>query len=98
MHRDPRFFEAPEVFRPERWLEGLAERLPRLAYLPFGAGQRVCIGSSFAQIEATLILSSLAQRFSLRLADPSRPVEPWPVVTLRTRGDVPMRLARRRSA
>jgi cytochrome P450 len=97
MHRDPRFFEAPEEFRPERWLDGLADRLPRLAYLPFGAGQRVCIGSSFAQIEATLVLSTLAREFSLQLADPMRPVEPWPVVTLRTRADVPMKLTRRRS-
>jgi cytochrome P450 len=97
MHRDARFFEEPDTFRPERWLDGLADRLPRLAYLPFGGGQRVCIGSSFAQIEATLILSTLAREFGLRLADPSRPVEPWPVVTLRTRADVPMHLTRRRS-
>ena len=97
MHRDPRFFEDPDDFRPERWLSGLAERLPRLAYLPFGGGQRVCIGSSFAQMEGTLVLSTLAQRFSLRLADASRRVEPWPVVTLRTRQDVPMRVQRRAS-
>ena len=96
MHRDPRFFDSPEQFRPERWLDGLAERLPRLAYVPFGGGQRVCIGSSFAQMEGTLVLSTLAQQFSLRLVDPSQPVEPWPVVTLRTRRDVPMIVSRRR--
>jgi cytochrome P450 len=92
IQRDPRFYDAPDEFRPERWADGLAERLPRYAYLPFGGGQRVCIGSSFARLEATLVLASVAQRFELELADPSRPVEPWPVVTLRTRDDVPMRL------
>ncbi len=92
IHRDPRFYAAPEEFRPERWDDGLAERLPRYAYLPFGGGQRVCIGSSFAQLEAVLVLASVAQRFELELADPSQPVQPWPVVTLRTREDVPMRI------
>ena len=92
IQRDPRFYACPDEFRPERWLDGLAERLPRYAYLPFGGGQRVCIGSSFAQMEAALVLTSVAQRFRLELADPSQPVEPWPVVTLRTRADVQMRL------
>jgi len=95
MHRDPRFFEEPDEFRPERWADGLAERLPRFAYLPFGGGQRVCIGSGFAQLEATLLLSTISQHFRLELAEPSRPVEPWPVVTLRTKTDVPMRLVAR---
>jgi cytochrome P450 len=90
MHRD-----APEAFRPERWADGLAERLPRFAYMPFGGGQRVCIGSSFAQLEATLLLASITRRFRLDLANPSIPVEPWPVVTLRTKRDVPMRLSAR---
>jgi cytochrome P450 len=52
----------------------------------------VCIGASFAQLEAMLVLTTIAQRFRLRLADSTREVNPWPVVTLRTRGDVPMRL------
>jgi cytochrome P450 len=95
LHRDPRFFEDPETFRPERWSNGYMESLPRYAYIPFGAGQRVCIGSSFAQMEAALIMTSIAQRFDLQLEDPSRDVEPWPVVTLRTRADVPMRIIAR---
>jgi cytochrome P450 len=95
MHRDPRFFDAPDEFRPERWADGLAERLPRYAYLPFGGGQRRCIGSSFALMEATLVLCSLAQRFRLELADADKPIEPWPVVTLRTRDDVIMRVSSR---
>ena len=97
IQRDPRFFDTPEMFRPERWADGLAERLPRFAYMPFGGGQRVCIGSGFAQLEATLLLATIAQRFHLELTDPWMTVEPWPVVTLRTRTDVPMRLRRRES-
>lgn len=92
IHRDPRFYDAPDEFRPERWSDGLAARLPRYAYVPFGAGQRVCIGSGFAQLEAMLLLTTIAQRFRLELADPASPVEPLPVVTLRARHPVPMRL------
>jgi cytochrome P450 len=95
MHRDPRFYDEPEAFRPERWAHGLLERLPRFAYLPFGGGQRVCIGASFAQLEATLLLATIAQRFRIEFTEPTQQVEPWPVVTLRTRADVPMRLVSR---
>jgi cytochrome P450 len=95
LHRDGRFFDAAEAYRPERWDGDLASKLPRCAYLPFGAGQRVCIGSSFAHMEAVLLLATIAQRFRLELAEPARVVEPWPVVTLRTLGDVAVRLERR---
>jgi len=98
LHRDPRFFETPDAFRPERWADGLAQHLPRFAYVPFGGGQRTCIGSGFAMLEATLLLASIAQRFSLQLAEPSRRLVPLPVVTLRPRGSVPMTLSARRTA
>ena len=97
MHRDPRYFDEPETFRPERWADGLAERLPRFAYLPFGGGQRVCIGSAFAQLEAMLLLATIAQRFKLELTDRTGPVEPLPVVTLRARHPVMMTLRTRRT-
>jgi cytochrome P450 len=103
LHRDPRFFDEPQAFRPERWADGaspgsdgsLAQRLPRFAYVPFGGGQRVCIGSSFAQLEATLLLATIVQRFRLELARPDEPVDPLPVVTLRPRDPVPMQLTAR---
>jgi len=95
LHRDPRFFDEPDEFRPERWTDGLATRLPRFAYVPFGGGQRVCIGSSFAQMEAVLVLATIAQRFCWALAQPERPVIPLPVVTLRPREPVPMKLSAR---
>jgi cytochrome P450 len=95
LHRDSRFFDAPADFQPQRWANGLAQRLPRFAYVPFGGGQRVCIGSSFALLEASLVLATIVQRFRLVLAEPERPVELLPVVTLRPRGAVPMRLLAR---
>jgi cytochrome P450 len=95
VHRDRRWFDEPDAFRPERWADGWAQRLPRFAYFPFGGGQRVCLGESFARLEATLLLATIAQRFRLDLDAPDRPVKPWPVVTLRTRGGVPMTVASR---
>ena len=65
VHRDARWFAEPETFRPERWANDAARRLPRLAYFPFGGGPRQCIGNTFATMEAILILAAIAQRFRL---------------------------------
>lgn len=75
MHHNPRYFEAPDEFRPERWEGDLAKRLPKFAYMPFSHGPRGCIGSSFAKMEAKLILATVAQRFHLELL-PGQMVEP----------------------
>jgi cytochrome P450 len=91
MHRDPRWFEEPEAFRPERWLDGLEGRLPRYVFMPFGGGPRLCIGNRFAMLEAVLLLALLAQRFQPRLM-PDRFPAPFPTVTLRPAGGVPVRL------
>jgi cytochrome P450 len=96
LHRDARFFDQPATFRPERWANGLAERLPRFAYVPFGGGQRVCIGSEFALLEIALVLTTIAQRFRVELSDPTRVPHPMPVLTLKPRGGVPVTLAPRR--
>ncbi len=86
IQRDPRFFDNPSEFRPERWV-GLADQLPRFAYFPFGGGPRVCIGNRFAMMEAVLILVTMVQRVRLaRLQD--RTVTPPPSITLRPRGGV----------
>jgi len=91
IQRDPRFFDAPEEFRPERWLDGLAKRLPRFAYFPFGGGPRLCIGQQFAMLEATLVLSTIAQRWRLEL-EPNQRVELHPSLTLRPKYGLRMRL------
>ncbi|OKK04908.1 cytochrome [Streptomyces sp. CB03234] len=66
-HRDPRWFPHPEAFRPERWDAGGADAVPDHAWYPFGGGQRTCLGARFAQVEAVLLLATLAQRFRLDL-------------------------------
>ena len=81
-HRDERFFKKPEEFEPERWENNLIKRLPKLAYLPFGGGPRVCIGNSFAVMEATLLLATIARKIKLRLAA-NQAVVPFPSITLR---------------
>jgi cytochrome P450 len=82
VHRDPRFFDRPEVFDPDRWADGLARRIPKFAYFPFGGGPRVCIGNTFALIEVALIIATILPRFRFTLV-PGHPVKPWPSVTLR---------------
>jgi cytochrome P450 len=87
VHRDPRWYNAPEEFRPERWEGDLLKRLPRFAYFPFGGGPRQCIGNSFALMEATLLLATIAQKYRLRLVA-NHPVVPLASITLRPRHGV----------
>jgi cytochrome P450 len=89
VHHDPRFFDDPEEFRPERWADGLIRRIPKHAYFPFGGGPRICIGNIFAIMEAVLLLATIAQRFRLTLV-PGTKVRPWPSMTLRPDGGLPM--------
>ena len=67
------------------------QKLPRFAYFPFGGGPRQCIGNSFATMEATLLLATIAQRFRMRLV-PGNVVEPVPSFTLRPKHGIPMTL------
>ncbi|HEU0014479.1 MAG TPA: cytochrome P450 [Longimicrobium sp.] len=85
IHRDPRWWDAPDAFRPERWTPELEASLPRFAYFPFGAGPRKCIGEGFAWMEGVLALATLARRWRLRHAPGAR-VAPKPLITLRATG------------
>lgn len=93
-HRHPKFWENPEGFDPGRFLEGAGAGRPTLAYFPFGAGPRKCIGDTFALVEATLVLATLARRFELELPPGMVPV-PEPVITMRPKGGLPMRVRAR---
>jgi cytochrome P450 len=94
LHRNPKLWERPERFDPERFApEGAASR-HRFAYIPFGAGPRICIGATFAMAEAMLVLATIAQRYRLRLK-PGFPVEPQGLITLRARHGMQMILERR---
>ena len=97
VHRDPRWYESPEEFRPERWEGDLLKRLPRFAYFPFGGGPRQCIGNSFAVMEVALILATIAQKFRLRLL-PGHTVAPLASITLRPRHGIRVTLEARKPA
>lgn len=90
VHRDPRFFSDPERFRAK----GKEER-PAFGYFPFGGGSKMCIGESFARMEGILLLATMAQRFQMELV-PGQTIEPEPLVTLRPKHEVQVRLTRRR--
>ena len=91
IQRDPRWFEAPHEFKPERFLPG-APDIPRGAWMPFGTGPRVCIGQHFAMLEMGLIAAMLMQRFKLEWPEE----DPWPegdlAVTLRPAQPIQLRL------
>jgi cytochrome P450 len=92
-HRDPRWWPEPDRFDPLRFTPEAKASRPKLAYFPFGAGPRVCIGEGFAWMEAVLIVATLAQRWRLELV--SRDVRPQASITLRPKGGIRMRLTRR---
>lgn len=94
IHRRPDYYPDPERFLPERWTaEARAER-PRYAFLPFGAGPRMCIGERFAWMELLLVLPTIGQNWRLTLA-PDQTVVPQARITLRPRYGMRMRLERR---
>jgi cytochrome P450 len=94
LQRDERFFTEPERFHPERWTPAFKASLLPFAYFPFGGGARRCIGESFAWMELILVMSTLAQRWRMRLV-PGHPVVPQPVVTLRIKNGLKMTLEAR---
>jgi cytochrome P450 len=96
-HHQARFFPEPFAFRPERWTPEIEAQLPRFAYFPFGGGPRVCIGESFAWMEGVLLIATLAQRWRMR-PGPKQRIALQPVITLRPRYGVEMRLDKRTSA
>ena len=94
MHRDARYYPDPLRFDPERFTEQARALRPKLAYFPFGAGPRQCIGESFAWMEGVLALATIGQLWQFRL-QPAQIVEPQPLITLRPRHGLRMRAQRR---
>lgn len=95
MHRDARYYDQPDRFNPDRWLDERVKKTPKFAYFPFGGGPRTCIGASFATMEGVLVLATIAQKYQLRTA-PDSPVEPLPTMTLRPNRGIKVVLTRRR--
>lgn len=96
LHRHQLWWEAPNEFRPERFLPENAAKINRFAYIPFGTGPRVCLGKHLGLLEATMLFVMIAQRFQLRLPAGQR-VEPLGRMTLRPRWEMQMIVTARRS-
>ncbi|MGM0555599.1 MAG: cytochrome P450 [Myxococcota bacterium] len=94
VHRDPRWYDRPDEFSPERWLDDLDDELPRFAYFPFGGGRRVCIGNYFARMEAMLVVATMAQHVELEpMTDEA--LRTQPSITQRPAGSIHMRVRHR---
>jgi cytochrome P450 len=93
LHRHPGFWPAPGRFDPERFGPAAAGQAHRYAYIPFGAGPRVCVGSHLGMMEAVFAVAMVARRFRLSLP-PGHQVVPEANLSLRVRGGLPVRVTR----
>ena len=94
MHHNPKYWNEPEVFNPERFTPENKKNHVPYAYLPFGGGPRLCIGNNFALMEMQLILSMFVNRFRFEVV-PEHKVEANPMITLRPRYGIKMKVHRR---
>jgi cytochrome P450 len=92
LHRHPALWRSPEEFRPSRFID---DDIDRSAFLPFGAGPRMCIGRDFAYVEGVLMLARLASRFEVSNPDGSGVPATDPLVTIRPAGGLRLRITRR---
>lgn len=97
VHRHRTLWDRPDEFDPRRFLVANRERVHRYAYLPFGAGPRICLGAAFALQEAAILLAGIVSQFELQVA-PGTEVEPLLRITLRPRGGLPMLIRRRETS
>ena len=94
-HRDERFWDEPDRFKPERWFEtSIKDAGQKYIYFPFGGGVRRCIGEGFAWIEGILLLATLARRWKLRLI-PDQKFGLQPMITLRPKYGMKMNIEER---
>lgn len=95
LHMSPVYFDDPDTFRPERFENDFVKTLPMMAYFPFGAGPRSCIGNHFAMLEMVIILATIGQTFRLRHIPNHHPVVPEALLTLSPKGGIRVSVERR---
>ncbi len=95
VHRDERFYDDPDSFRPDRWTSELEDDLPDFAYMPFGGVRQTCLGRDFARLEAVLVLATIGQLWTLEWAGDETTVSIEPEITMQTKDGLPMRLQSR---
>ena len=94
VHRDPNHWERPDDFYPDHFTEENEKNRPRMAYMPFGTGPRMCIGNHFALMEMQLLLAMLVRQFDFVLVS-NAPVVPQPLITLKPKHGISMRIKHR---
>jgi cytochrome P450 len=94
-HHDPRFYDNPEKFDPDRWTPETRRKLPKFAYFPFGGGARGCVGEPFAWMEGVLLLAAISRKWKMDHVEDHK-VEMSPMITLRPKHGMVMRLSLRR--
>ncbi len=96
MHHDVRYFSDPEKFIPERWSLKFKTTIPRFSYFPFGGGPRSCIGEPLAWIEGVIVLANIINNWKLTIEDKNKGnIELQPLVTLRPKNGIKMKISRR---
>jgi cytochrome P450 len=95
MHRNPLYFSDPELFYPDRWTKEAKSQLPRFSYFPFGGGIRGCVGEPFAWMEGILLIATICHWWKMH-HEPNHKVELKPLITLRPKYGMRMKLERRK--
>lgn len=94
IHTDDRYYEEPETFDPDRWIDGRKDDRPEYAYFPFGGGPRHCIGMRFARLEMQLVVATIARQFEMELlSDPDPDLSA--AATLQPEAPIRVRIRRR---
>jgi len=94
LHRDPRFFEHPDDFLPERWTGSFERGLHQFAYYPFGGGPRICIAEEFAMAEMRIALAHFLAQWRFQVDSSEMPALN-PFITLRPKNGLKLRISRR---